>query len=128
MAKKVCSIIDTAYRATLEEQDDTAVWFTHILRQNGADMTILLTGNAVNYAVRGQQPPALRFGTASIDFPPRLDQDLLKAAQAGVKLVLLRDDAAQRGIPAETLLPEVEQIGREQLADFLDGFDLVWHW
>jgi hypothetical protein len=37
--------------------------------------------------VRGQQP-ALRFGTASIDFPPRLDQDLLKAAQAGVKLVL----------------------------------------
>ena len=91
-------------------------------------MTILLTGTAVNYAVRGQQPPPLRFGTASIDFPPRPDQDLLKAAQAGVKLVLLRDDAALRGIPAETLLPEVEQIGREQLADFLNGFDLVWHW
>jgi predicted peroxiredoxin len=128
MAKKVCSIIDTAYRATLEEQDDTAVWFNHILRQSGADITILLTGNAVNYAVRGQQPPALRFGTASIDFPPRLDQDLHKAAQAGVKLVLMRDDAALRGIPNDALLPEVEQISREQLADFLAGFDLVWHW
>jgi predicted peroxiredoxin len=128
MAKKVCSIIDTAYRATLEEQDDTAVWFNHILRQSGADITLLLTGNAVNYAVRGQQPPALRFGTASIDFPPRLDEDLRQAGQAGVKLVLLRDDAVLRGIPNDALLPEVEQISREQLADFLDGFDLVWHW
>ena len=88
MAKKVLSIVDTAYRATLEEQDDTAVWFTHILGQGGADITILLTGNAVNYAVRGQQPPALSFGTASIDFPPRLDQDLHKAVQSGVKLAL----------------------------------------
>jgi hypothetical protein len=128
MAKKVCSIIDTAYRATLEEQDDTAVWCNHILRQSGADITLLLTGNAVNYAVRGQQPPPLRFGTASIDFPPRLDQDLAKAAQAGVKLVLLRDDAILRAIPNDTLPPEVKQISREQLADFFDGFDLVWPW
>jgi len=128
MAKKVCSIIDTAYRATLEEQDDTAVWFNHILRQSGADITLLLTGNAVNYAVREQQPPALRFGTASIDFPPRLDQDLQKAAQAGVKLVLMRDDAEMHGIPSQALMPEVEQISREQLADFLNEFDLVWHW
>lgn len=128
MAKKVLSVIDTAYRATLEEQDDTAVWFNHILRQSGADITILLTGNAVNYAVRGQQPPPLSFGTASIDFPPRLDQDLLKASDAGVKLVLLRDDADQRGIPDSALIPEAEQISRDQLADFIDGFDLVWHW
>ncbi len=128
MAKKVLSIVDTAYRATLEEQDDTAVWFTHILGQGGADITILLTGNAVNYAVRGQQPPTLSFGTASIDFPPRLDQDLNKAVQAGVKLALLRDDADLRGIPANTLMPEAEQISREQLAAFVDGFDLIWHW
>ncbi len=128
MAKKVLSIVDTAYRATLEEQDDTAVWFTHILGQGGADITILLTGNAVNYAVRGQQPPALSFGTASIDFPPRLDQDLHKAVQSGVKLALLRDDADLRGIPANALMPEAEQISREQLAEFVDGFDLVWHW
>jgi hypothetical protein len=128
MAKKVLSIIDTAYRATLEEQDDTVVWFTHMLCQSGADITLLLTGNAVNYAVSGQKPPALTFGPAAIDFPPRLDRDLQQAAAAGVKLVLVRDDADVRGIPATTLMPEVEQISREQLADFLNGFDVVWHW
>jgi len=128
MAQKVVSIVDTAYRATLEEQDDTVVWFNHMIRQSGADVTLLLTGNAVNYAVRGQQPPVLSFGTAAISAPPRLDQDLLKAAQAGVKLALVRDDAEMRGIPASALLPEVEQISRAQLADFLNGFDLVWHW
>lgn len=104
------------------------VWFTHILRQSGADITILLTGNAVNYAVRGQQPPVLRFGTATIEFPPRLDQDLQQAAEAGVKLALLRDDADVRGIGATALMPEVEQISREQLPDFLNGFNLVWRW
>jgi hypothetical protein len=128
MAKKVVSIVDTAYRATLEAQDDTVVWFNHMLRQSGADITLLLTGNAVNYAVSGQQPPPLAFGTAAISFPPRLDQDLRKAIQAGVKLVLLRDDAEMRGIPASALMPEAEQISREQLADFLHGFDIVWHW
>jgi hypothetical protein len=99
-----------------------------MLRQSGADITVLLTGNAVNYAVRGQQPPALRFGLAAIEFPPRLDRDLQQAAEAGVKLVLVRDDADVRGIPVTTLMPEVERISREQLADFLNGFDLVWHW
>ena len=41
---------------------------------------------------------------------------------------LVRDDAEMRGIPASALLPEVEQISRAQLADFLNGFDMVWHW
>ena len=128
MATKVLSILDTAYRATLEEQDDTVVWFTHILCQSGADITILLTGNAVNYAVRGQAPPPLTFGAAAIAHPPRLDRDLWRAKEAGVKLALVRDDADLRGIPATMLMPEVEQISRDQLADFLNGFDRVWHW
>lgn len=83
---------------------------------------------APSNAVRGQQPPALSLGTASVDLPPRLDQDLQQAAQAGVKLVLMRDDAEVRGIPSQALMPEVEQISRAQLADFLSSFDLVWHW
>ena len=97
------------------------------LRQ-GHTANVFAYEGAVNLTMKGQQPPALTFGTASIDFPPRLDQDLQNAAQAGVKLVLIQEDADMRGIPRQTLLSEVEQITRAQLADFLQGFDLVWHW
>jgi sulfur relay (sulfurtransferase) complex TusBCD TusD component (DsrE family) len=96
--------------------------------RKGHTVNVFAYEGAVNLTMQGQQPPPLHFGTASIDFPPHLDEDLRKAAQAGVKLVLLRDDTVLRGIPNDALLPEVEQISREQLADFLDGFDLVWHW
>jgi hypothetical protein len=96
-------------------QGARAAQFTALVAHPG------VTENAGNYAVCGQQPQPLSFGTASLPFPPRLDQALRKAIQAGVKLVLLRDDAELRGIPASALMSEAERISREQLAVFLLG-------
>jgi sulfur transfer complex TusBCD TusB component (DsrH family) len=128
MAKKILGIIQTAYRATLEEQDDTVIWLTHSMRAAGADLTVLLRGNAVNYAVRGQDASGLAFGDRRQTNPPRLDDDLAKLPGKGVEVFLIEDDVAERGIDRSELIEGVKPIPRKTLVKLLGSYDQVWHW
>jgi len=75
---KVLNIVEAAYRGTLEEQDDTIVWFCHAMKGANADIDVLLRGNAVNYAVKAQDASGLAFGGAEQTQPPKLADDLAK--------------------------------------------------
>lgn len=121
------SIIDSAYRATIEEQDDTAVWFTHAMKNGGADVSILLRGDAVNYAVTNQDAKGLRFGNRTVKGPDMV-RDIKAVIDKKVPLYVVSDDLAERGIPPSQLIPGVEQIQRSGIAKLIDAHDRILSW
>src|SRR5712692_446877 len=77
---KTLSIIESAYRATIEEQDDTIVWLHGAMKGAGADLAVLLRGNAVGYLVDKQDAAGLAFGDWRQTQPPTLAKDLAALA------------------------------------------------
>lgn len=126
--KRILSIVETAYRGTLEEQDDAALWFMHAIRNAGSPVSIVLRGNAVNYAVRGQDAAGVSIGSVVITRPPRLDADLIGMKEKGISVFVVREDAEARGIPRERMRPELEMISVRRLPELMASHDQVWHW
>ena len=128
MPKKVLQVIESAYRATLEEQDDTVVWITHAMKGAGGDFNVLLRGNAVNYAVKGQDASGLAFGDKKQTQPPRIADDLTKLVEKGVEVYVVSDDLADRGLERSQLISGVKPTSRDEVPKLFDSFDQVWHW
>jgi hypothetical protein len=128
MSHKVLAVVETAYRATLEEQDDPVLWLTLALKGAGANVHVLLRGAAVNYAVRGQDASGLAFGERAQTQPPRLERDLTSLTSKGAKIYVLKEDAATRGLRPDELAPGLELVGRDAIPGLFRQFDHIWHW
>lgn len=125
---RVLQIIETAYRATIEEQDDTVVYITHALHGAGAAESVLLRGNAVNYAVADQDASGLRFGTWRQSEPPRIAADVASLLEKRVEVFAVREDLEERGVREEMLIRGIKTVSRSELAGLLERFDRIWHW
>lgn len=128
MGLKVLNIVETAYRATLDEQDDTVLWLTHAMKGAGADLAVLLRGNAVNYAVKGQDASGLAFGERKQSQPPRIADDVAKLIGKSVDVYIVEDDVSERGLERSDLIPGLKSVSRSGLAKLCSSYDLVWHW
>jgi len=125
---RVLQIVETAYRATLEEQDDTVLWFTRAIRGAGASADVLLQGTAVNYAVRDQDAAGLQFGGWKQRHPPAIDHEITKLIESGARVVALAEDLAERGIDNDSLIPGIERLSRRALGALFGQYDRVWKW
>ncbi len=125
---KALQIIQSAYRCTIEEQDDPVIWFIQVLKSIGGDVDILLRGNAVNYLVTGQVVEGLSFGEWQQTHPAKIDRDLQQALDSGIKVYALTEDITKRGIPEGKLLGEIQQLSRQELPNLFEQYEQVWHW
>jgi hypothetical protein len=128
MPRKILQVIESAYRATIEEQDDTVIWITHAMKGAGADLGVLLRGNAVNYTVKGQDASGLSFGGRAQTQPPHPDEDVAKLIGKGVEVFFVEEDAAERGLERNELIAGLKPVSRGGLPKLFDGYDQIWHW
>lgn len=129
MAKKTLNLVESAYRAVAEEQDDTILWLLAAMQGAGAEHTVVLRGNAVNYAVAGQGAPGLTVGTWAQTQPPKMDRDVLDLIEKRkIPVYVVQDDLATRGITRDELIPGVQLIPRSALPGMIAEYALVSMW
>jgi sulfur relay (sulfurtransferase) DsrF/TusC family protein len=125
---RALNIIETAYRATIEEQDDPVLWITHVMKGAGAELGVLLRGNAVNYTVKVQHVSPLAFGARRQRSGPHLADAVSGLIEKGVEVHVVREDLADRGIEEQELVAGLRTVRKEDLPQLLQSYDMVWHW
>ena len=125
---KILQMVSSAYRATIEEQDDTILWLTQAMKASGGELDVLLTGNAVNYALAGQDASGLALGDWRQRQAPCIDKDLERMIGKGIGVVVIADDLAERGLADASLVTGVRRIPRTELARLMASYDRVWRW
>ena len=129
MAKKTLNIVESAYRAVMEEQDDTILWLLAAMQGAGAEHTVVLRGNAVNYAVAGQGVPALTVGEWKQTQAPKMDRDVLDLIEKRkIPVYVVAEDLADRGIEAGELVKGIQLLARARLPELFGEYELVAHW
>ena len=129
MAKKSLNIVESAYRAVMEEQDDTILWLLAAMQAAGGAHTVVLRGNAVNYAIAGQGAPGLTVGEWKQTQAPRMDRDVADLIEnRKIPVYVVEEDLSERGIASSELVPGVNLVSRARLPGFFAEYDLVSHW
>jgi hypothetical protein len=128
MSKRVLHIVDGAYRATLEEQDDPVVWLCRAMRSAGGELDLLLHGNAVVYGVRAQEVEPLVFGERRQRHAPDLAGELEGFLGQEASCFYVEEDPVERGIAPDELLDGLVPVSRAKLAELFSGYDQVHRW
>ena len=129
MAKKSLNIVESAYRAVMEEQDDTILWLLAAMQGAGGAHTVVLRGNAVNYAIAGQGAPGLTVGDWKQTQAPRMDRDVTDLIEnRNIPVYVVEEDLAERGIASGELVSGIKLLSRRALPRLFAEYEIISHW
>ena len=125
---KVLNIVSTPWRATLEEQDDTVVWLTHAMIGAGAEIDVVLTGEAAAYAATNQNAGGLAIGGMPQTQPPNINRDLNSLLEKGRQVFVCHHTMTQLGLHEDQTSPGITPLHSHELAPLMDDYDQIWQW
>lgn len=129
MPKKSLNLVESAYRAVMEEQDDTILWLLAAMQGAGGAHTVVLRGNAVNYAIAGQGAPGLTVGEWKQTQAPRMDRDVADLIEnRKIPVYVVEEDLAERGIASDGLVPGVKLVSCRALPELFAEYEIILHW
>lgn len=125
---RILNVVESAFRTLVEEQDDTILWLSQSLEKAGAELSVLLQGNACLYAFSTATLPPLAIGAWRQKTPANAGKDIQRLCEAGVPLYVIDEDVQARGLAHATALTGVRTIPRREVARLYSAADQVWRW
>lgn len=127
MSKKILSVLSHTEYGNLEDSD-IGLFASAFAPVAGARMAVLLSDDAVNYGVRGQEGTGITIAGAPVQPGFLIETDVQSVQQANIPVYAFREDLDERGIGAGDVVPGITLLSRREYGKFLDQFDTVWNW
>jgi sulfur transfer complex TusBCD TusB component (DsrH family) len=127
MSRKILSVLSHTEYGNLEDSD-IGLFASAFAPAAGSQMTILLSEDAVNYGVRGQEGTGIKIAGAPVQPGFLIEQDVKAVQESKIPVYALREDLQERGIADAELVPGIKTISRNEFGKFIDQFDTVWNW
>jgi len=127
MSKKILSVLSHTEYGNLEDSD-IGLFASAFAPVAGAQMTVLLSDDAVNYGVRGQEGTGITIAGAPVQPGFLIETDVQSVQQANIPVYAFREDLDERGIGAGDVIPGITLLSRREYGKFVDQFDTVWNW
>lgn len=127
MAKKILSVLSHTEYGNLEDSD-IGLFASAFAPVAGSQMTILLTEDAVNYGVRGQEGTGIKIAGTPVQPGFLIEMDVQSVQEAKIPVYAFKEDLEERGINEAELIKGVQTVSRKDYGKFIDQFDTIWNW
>lgn len=127
-SKSSLSIVERAYRGSLEEQYGHIVWLTRIMKGMGAPTALMLKGDAVMFAKHTQPRVDVKIGDLELCSLSHYESGIRDLQSSDVPVFVWRKDVERLQLNEASLVPHVQIIGDTEFLSLAARYDCIWYW